>query len=51
MNIYSPVKHYNIIKYIYKVFDFQNVYNVYLCKTLTFESYFNVKINYPYKYS
>ena len=29
MNIYSPVKHYYIIKYIDKVFDFNNLYKIF----------------------
>lgn len=33
-----------VYKYLYRNIDFIYLYNVYLCKTLTFERYFNAKI-------
>lgn len=40
-----------VYKYLYKPIDFTYLYNVYLCKALTFERYFNTKIIYLYIYS
>lgn len=39
-----------IQNYYYKHIDFIYLYNVYLCKVLTFERYFNAKIIYLYIY-
>lgn len=39
-----------VYKYLYKPIDFLYLYNVYLCKDLTFERYFNAKIIYLYIY-
>ena len=40
-----------IKNYYYKPIDLFYLYNVYLCKALTFERYFNAKIIYLYIYS
>lgn len=39
-----------LYKYLYKPIDFIYLFNVYLCKALTFERYFNAKIIYLYIY-
>lgn len=51
LHFYSFRETMYVKKYFYKPIDFLYLYNVYLCKALTFERYFNAKIIYLYIYS
>lgn len=51
LHFYSFRETMYVYKYLYKHIDFSYLYNVYLCKALTFERYFNAKIIYLYIYS
>lgn len=51
LHFYSSRETMYIKNYNYKHIDLTYLYNVYLCKALTFERYFNAKIIYLYIYS